>query len=109
METGRIISGQFHGLHVRPRLEADAVWQICAEPLARLNTRNEQFFHVDMNHLEISKFPSRGHPLFAQIMVVLNGMLADCHNLQMPEETTYHDGETEAFDEVPAGQYCAAE
>jgi hypothetical protein len=71
--------------------------------------RNEQFFQVDMDHLEISKFPTRGHPLFADIMAVLNGVLADCRRGQVSEETMCHDGEMQRFDEVPAGQCCAIE
>lgn len=39
-----------------------------------------------MDHLQISSFPTRGHPLFQEILVVLNGMLATCKQLQVSEE-----------------------
>ncbi|KXX77252.1 Protein SERAC1 [Madurella mycetomatis] len=58
----------------------------CEEPLARLNIDKERFFQVDMDHLQISSFPTRGHPLFQQIIAVLNGMLATCKELQVSEE-----------------------
>ncbi|KAK0611224.1 P-loop containing nucleoside triphosphate hydrolase protein [Immersiella caudata] len=51
-----------------------------------------------MDHLEISKFPTRGHPLFAEIMAVLNGVLANHRHVQMLEGRTYQDGETQTFD-----------
>ncbi|KAK0730143.1 hypothetical protein B0H67DRAFT_560920 [Lasiosphaeris hirsuta] len=77
---------------------------ICAEPLARLNIHNEQFFQVDMDHLQISKFPTRGHPLFQDILEVLNGRLAACKRVQISEETTNNGGrETEASNTTPSG------
>jgi hypothetical protein len=86
--------------------EADAPrLQICAEPLARLNMDNEQFFQVDMDHYQISKFPTRGHPLFAEILEVLNGMLAACRNVQISEETRYSDEETQTMETPPSGQF----
>ncbi|KAH8203220.1 hypothetical protein TruAng_002625 [Truncatella angustata] len=67
--------------------------QVCAEPLARLNIEKEQFFQVDMDHVEISSFPTRGHPLFQHILVVLNEVLAACKYTQTSEENAMDDDE----------------
>ncbi|KAK4443298.1 protein SERAC1 [Podospora aff. communis PSN243] len=75
---------------------------ICAEPLVRHNMRNEQFFQVDMDHIEISKFPTRGHPLFADVITVLNSVLADCRRRRILEDATHHAGEAQTFDAPPA-------
>lgn len=79
---------------------------MCTEPLARLNIHNEQFFQVDMDHLQISSFPSRGHPLFQQILTVLNGMLAASKNVQVSEEeATLNEEEREELSDFP-GKYA---
>ncbi|KAI1841737.1 hypothetical protein JX266_012105 [Neoarthrinium moseri] len=66
---------------------------LCTEPLARLNIDQELFFQVDMDHVEISLFPTRGHPLFQQILAVLNEMLAACKHTQSTEDSVLVDDE----------------
>ncbi len=62
-----------------------------------------------MNHLQISKFPTRGHPLFKDILDVLNGMLAACKNVQISEETRNSDDEeTETPVTTPSGEFYMA-
>lgn len=65
---------------------------------------NEQFFQVDMDHLQISSFPSRGHPLFRQILTVLNGMLAAAKNVQVSQEEATLNEEEISMSDFP-GNY----
>ncbi|KAH6658972.1 P-loop containing nucleoside triphosphate hydrolase protein [Truncatella angustata] len=46
-----------------------------------------------MDHVEISSFPTRGHPLFQHILVVLNEVLAACKYTQTSEENAMDDDE----------------
>ncbi|EAQ85334.1 hypothetical protein CHGG_09348 [Chaetomium globosum CBS 148.51] len=62
---------------------------------------NEQFFQVDMDHLQISSFPSRGHPLFRQILTVLNGMLAAAKNVQVSQEEATLNEEEMSMSDFP--------
>ncbi len=59
-----------------------------------------------MDHLQISTFPTRGHPLFQQILTVLNGMLAACKQVQTSEEeaVTADEDRTDMSDVSPGGK-----
>ena len=52
----------------------------------RIDSDSQEVFPVNMDHLRLSKFPTRSDPLFVKIVEVIRGLLTIAESRQMKSE-----------------------